>query len=99
MTGVQTCALPISLLLAQTFGVPTIAARVGSMEKVVRDGTTGLLINPGDDAALADALLKLLRDPEGARLLGENAAKQSTEDYDWANVARSLIDTYSGLIT
>ncbi len=88
-----------ALLLAQTFGVPTIAARVGSMEKVVRDGTTGLLINPGDDAALADALLKLLRDPEGARLLGENAAKQSTEDYDWANVARSLIDTYSGLIT
>jgi len=49
---------------------PVVATRVGGMPETVRDGETGLLVPPGDPAALADAIGRLLIDPECARAMG-----------------------------
>lgn len=56
-------ALPLSLLEAMAAGCPPVASRVGGIPGVVENGVTGLLVSPGDDAALATALLTLLDDP------------------------------------
>lgn len=55
-------ALPIAVLEAMAMGVPVVATRVGGVPEVVLDGTTGLLVPPGDRAALRDALLRLAGD-------------------------------------
>lgn len=47
---------PMSVLEAKAFGVPVIGTKIGGIPELVRDGIDGLLVEPGDPAALADAL-------------------------------------------
>jgi glycosyltransferase involved in cell wall biosynthesis len=56
--------------LACTYARPVVATRVGALPDAVEDGVTGLLVPPGDDEALAKALIRLLREPELARRMG-----------------------------
>lgn len=60
----------IAALEAMTCGVPVVATRVGGLPELVVDGETGVLVPPEDDAALAAALVGLLRDPGRAARLG-----------------------------
>lgn len=62
--------LPASLLEAMAAGVPVVASTVGGIPEIVSDGTTGLLAAPGDQAALARHLRKLLLDRALAGRLG-----------------------------
>jgi glycosyltransferase involved in cell wall biosynthesis len=50
--------------------VPIVASRVGGIPEAVRDGENGLLVPPGDIAALRAAIEALLSDPERCRRLG-----------------------------
>lgn len=55
-----------------SLGRPVIASRVGGLPDIVEDGVTGLLVPPGDPAALAEALGALLGDPRKAEAFGRN---------------------------
>jgi glycosyltransferase involved in cell wall biosynthesis len=63
-------ALPLSVLEAMSLGRPLVATRVGGIPEMCRDGVDGLLVPPGDDAALAEALARLLGDAELRARLG-----------------------------
>lgn len=67
--------LPMSLLEAMSAGIPCIASKVDAIPEVVRSGSNGLLIEPGDPGQIADALLRLVRDPNARRTLGENGRR------------------------
>ena len=58
------------LLEEMAAGRPVVASAVGPIPEIVVDGVTGLLVPPGDPAALAEATIRLLRDPELAAALG-----------------------------
>lgn len=68
--------LPMTVLEAMAASRPVIATRVGAVPRVVRDGETGLLVNPGDAAALRDAIARLLTDPDLCQ-------RMSTQAHDW----------------
>lgn len=55
---------------ALLLGRPVVAARTGGLREVIRDGETGLLVDADDPRELADAVIRLLRDPELATALG-----------------------------
>jgi glycosyltransferase involved in cell wall biosynthesis len=61
--------VPGALREAMASGLPAVATDVGGTREVVRDGETGILVEPEDAAALAGALRSLLADPEWAREL------------------------------
>jgi glycosyltransferase involved in cell wall biosynthesis len=62
---------PLVVLEAMQAGVPVVASAVGGVPDQIDHGVDGLLVPPGDDAALAAAVEGLLADPARARRLGE----------------------------
>jgi glycosyltransferase involved in cell wall biosynthesis len=71
--------LPMVLLEAQSFGVPCVSfdCKCGPKD-VIHDGENGLLVPEGDVPALAEALLKLMQDPEGLKNMGGAAYIDAT---------------------
>lgn len=64
-----------SILDAFYFTLPVIATRVGGIPDIITHGKNGILVNPGDDAALAEAVLSLYHDPDLRRRLGHAAGR------------------------
>ena len=64
---------PVSLIEAQAAGTPVASTRVGGVESVVEDGSTGVLADPADEPGLAAAVLRILDDAVLARDMGEAA--------------------------
>jgi len=73
--------MPNAILEAMAAGLPVLATRVDGTVDVVRDGETGVLVPPGDDRALAAALLALGRDPARRRALGAAGRRRIDEAY------------------
>jgi phosphatidylinositol alpha-1,6-mannosyltransferase len=81
----------IVYLEANVRGVPTVAANVGGAVDAVVDGRTGLLVDPTDHLAVADAITGLLRDPEQARRLGRQGAERA-HDFSWPKISAQIQD-------
>src|SRR5437016_1816455 len=83
---------PLKLFEYVACGVPVVAAEVGQIAEVVRDGETGLLYPPGDADALVAACDRLLADPPLRRRVGEAAAKEVHTRYTWDHNAARVVE-------
>lgn len=73
--------LPRSVLEAMAIGVPVVATRVAGVAEQVDDGATGLIVPPGDPAALAGALERVARDAGWRREAGARARDRVAERF------------------
>lgn len=73
----------IAALESAAAGVPVVAARVGGLTETVHDGETGLLVAPGDSAALAEAIIALLQDDVRRARLARQARQFVSERFAW----------------
>ena len=89
--------LPISLLEAMAVGRPVVATRAGGIPEVLTDGRDGLVVPSGDPMALADAVLRLLRDAALRERLGL-AARRRAADFDIRAAVRRQEEVYEGLL-
>jgi glycosyltransferase involved in cell wall biosynthesis len=83
-------ALPMSILEAMALGRPVIAPDLGGIADAVVPGQTGVLVAPGDTAAIERALLELAADRERARRLGEAGRARQRERF----TAAAMVDAY-----
>ncbi len=83
-------AFGLAFLDAMACGLPCVGTRVGAVPEIVVDGETGLLVPPGDDAALAEAVERLLDDPERARAMGRAGRERVAATWRWEQVAARL---------
>jgi len=65
--------LPRVLPQAMATGLPIVATAIDGNAEAIEDGVNGLLVPPGQPAALAQAVIRLLRDPQMAGRMGEAA--------------------------
>jgi glycosyltransferase involved in cell wall biosynthesis len=72
--------LPLAVMEALALGVPVVATRVGGLPELVEDGVSGVLVEPGDAAALAAAILTLTDDATRARLAAGATARGAHVD-------------------
>ncbi len=75
---------PMKLLDLLAAGVPVVADRVGQAYEYVADGRSGLLVEPGNRTAMAEAVASLLSDPERLRAMGEAARADARSRWSWA---------------
>lgn len=93
-------AFPISILEAMSGGVPVIATKVGDIPEIIKDGETGLLVEPKDSTSLKNALLKLIDDDylyrsisKKARLLVEKKFSEEDVFNRYEEIFNSLVQT------
>lgn len=79
--------LGVAALEAMAASKPVIASRVGGLAESVVDEVTGLLVAPGDDAQLAEAIEKMHRDPALAIALGQRGRERVQEHFSLEQMA------------
>lgn len=83
------------LLEAMMAGVPIVATRAGGNPEIVLHEDTGLLVPVGDHAALADAIARVMRQPELAARLIKSACARATSEFSEERYRRRLVRLYA----
>lgn len=87
----------IILLEAMAAGKPIVASGITGYRGVLEDGEEGLLVQPEDERGLADALIRLLKDPALRGRMGHNGQAKAGA-YSWHKVAQQVLDYYRELL-
>jgi glycogen(starch) synthase len=77
---------------------PVVAARVGGLPEVVVHGETGLLVEPDDAGALADAITFLLGHPDATTRMGRRARERAASAFDWERCVSGYEALYRSLV-
>ena len=87
-------AFPNGAMEAMAAGLPVVASAVGGLLDLIEHGRTGLLIEPGNPTALADALRRLLTNQAAAAQIGEQARAQVHQRYSFDRMVKAFEDLY-----
>jgi phosphatidylinositol alpha-mannosyltransferase len=95
LTAPSTGQESFGMVLTRAFAcaTPAVASDIAGYRAVMTP-ETGLLVPPGDSAALTDALVSLLEDEPRRRAFGEAARLLAQERYAWSDIARRLAEVY-----
>lgn len=88
---------PYSVLEAMAAGLPVAATRVGGVPELVAERKTGVLFEPGDPDAAADALAGLLEAPDRARTLGEEGRARVRSEFGRERMVSQTVALYDAL--
>jgi len=90
--------LPMTVLEAMAAAKPVIATRVGAIPKVIEDGKSGVLVNPGDAPALRNAIASLLADHDLCRRIAATGHERVAKDHTAAAMARQYRAMYDEVL-
>ena len=82
---------PLKVLEYMASGRAIVASRIGQLERLVQDGETGLLVEPGDAGALCRAVQRLARDETLRARLGRRAAEEAQRCHSWKHRAEEIL--------
>jgi glycosyltransferase involved in cell wall biosynthesis len=86
--------LPNVLMEAQSQGLACLSTAVGGVPELIRDGETGCLVPPNDVAALAAALVRLMRDPAERRKLAAAGERRVRAEFDAQRGFKALSELF-----
>lgn len=90
-------ANPVSILEAQSCGVPVVATRVGSIAESVLDGQTGFVVEPGDADAVANAVVRILNDSRLRDDFGRAARENVVRNWSLDQMVQGYEDLTEGI--
>lgn len=91
--------MPVAAIEAMMFSKPVIASRVGGVPEVVIDGETGLLVEPANPTALADALESLVKDLDKRVAFGNAGKVRAEKDFNPITRVRKIMDVYKDILS
>ena len=86
------------ITIAGAFKKPVVVTDVGNFSEVVENGKTGFIVPPKNANALAEAIIRLLKDDKLRREIGENAYKAMKEKFSWDDIAQKTLEVYKEAI-
>jgi glycosyltransferase involved in cell wall biosynthesis len=89
---------PVSGIEAMASGVPVVGTKVGGLPDMINDGENGFLVPPRDPEALAEAILRLLRDPELASRMGRAGQTIAKERFKIQRLISDMEGLYQNLL-
>lgn len=89
---------PMVVLEAMACGVPIVATTVGDIPEIIEHGMSGLLVAPGDVAALGGAIAHLLAHPAKAQEMGAAAKRRVREKFTSKAMAQAYLALYSAVL-
>ncbi len=89
--------LPMGVLEAMAFGAPVVATSVGGIPDAIVDGVSGFLVKPGDVDALAQRLVRLIRDAELRESFAREAYSRAQQLFSTETVLAQIEDLYRSL--
>jgi glycosyltransferase involved in cell wall biosynthesis len=87
------------LLEAMAMGIPVIGSNVGGIPDLVRHGSEGLLVPPGDPSVLASAIRSLIHQPRRAKQMGRAGVRRVTETFSAQKMVREIEQVYLNALT
>jgi len=93
----QGASFGITLLESMACETPIVCSRIPGFRDVVTHEREALMVPPGDDDALADALIRLL-DDETLRARMGKAGRETAQRYGWPEVTASVLDVYADVL-
>jgi len=91
IASLRTEASPIVLREAFASGRPVIATKVGDIPEIIEHRQNGLLIEPGNARALADAILEFVRDPQLAANCAANGFRYAAEHFSFDEMMKAKL--------
>jgi len=88
----------VAAVEAQAMEIPIVATKVGGVPEVVRDGITGILIEPRNPEQLATAILELIENPEKRKEMGREGRKYVLSHYRWEDNAALMENLYRSVL-
>jgi L-malate glycosyltransferase len=86
--------LPNAVIESLAAALPVVATRVGGIPEIIEDGESGLLVPPHEPNCLAEAILRILRDSEFARLLGLAGRDRVRKVFSFERLLRETENLY-----
>jgi glycosyltransferase involved in cell wall biosynthesis len=90
--------LPLAIMEAMASSLPVVTTNVGAVTEQVEDGVTGLVVPPDDVHALANAVLRLVKDQQLRLAMGEAARHVAEESFNSARNYSRLLDVCKGCV-
>jgi len=87
--------LGTSLLDAMACARPIVATSAGGIPEIVEDGVNGLLVPPRDHAALADAIVRMLKDPARRQRMGDAGLARVTARFTVDRMVEQTAEVYA----
>jgi len=88
---------PTKLFLYMRAGLPVIASNLPMSRNIIKIAKCGILVDPTNVKQIAEAIVKLLKNPELAKQMGENGRKAIREKYNWEKEEEKIIRAYEAL--
>ncbi|MEK6537111.1 MAG: glycosyltransferase, partial [Actinomycetota bacterium] len=88
----------VVLLEAMASATPIVASDINGYRLVMEDNRQGILVPETEAAGFAEALLRLLKDPELRRRMGDEGRRTAVESFSWDLVATRIEQYYLELL-
>ncbi|MBB6012238.1 glycosyltransferase involved in cell wall biosynthesis [Aquamicrobium lusatiense] len=91
-------SLPVKMFEYMSAGLPLIASDFPLWREIVEGNNCGICVDPLDPAAIAEAIDRLVENPDLARRMGENGQRAVHERYNWAIEEKKLLALYDTVL-
>lgn len=92
-------SLPTKLFEYMSAGLPVIGANLPQIRRIVDEGECGLIVDPLDEHAVAEAIAWILKHPEESEEMGRRGQELARTKYNWDTEARRLVSLYKRLLS